>query len=170
VSSRRSNVVFWTVALGLVILAAVLLVVWPPRSHEGQPTPNRRSSPATTTVVQRPRRARLAGTPSRRPVSSPVDRRPRVHVSIAATAGPSWVLIRRGSSSGAVVYEGTLAEGDSVRFTGRMLYARFGAIRNLDVQVGRLSVDLSCYGDRGVILTPDGARPRLASCRRTAGS
>jgi hypothetical protein len=51
------------------------------------------------------------------------------------------------------------------------LYAQFGALHNLDVQVGQVTVDLSCYANHGVLLTQDGAFPKPSeSCLRALGS
>jgi hypothetical protein len=51
------------------------------------------------------------------------------------------------------------------------LYAEFGAVRNLDVRVGRVNVDLSCYANEGVLLTRDGVRPKPSkACLRALGS
>jgi hypothetical protein len=58
-----------------------------------------------------------------------------------------------------------------VVLTGPKLYAEFGALRNLDVYMGRVSVDLSCYANRGVFLTADGVLPRPSkSCLLALGS
>jgi hypothetical protein len=79
--------------------------------------------------------------------------------------------VRRQSTKGRVLYSGTLAQGHSVALAGPKLYAQFGAVSNLDVEVGRVSVDLRCYPSQGVLLTQDGAFPKPSqSCLQTLGS
>ena len=43
----------------------------------------------------------------------------------------TWFSVRRGSSSGAVLYEDTLTAGESKTFTGTRLWVRFGAASNV---------------------------------------
>ena len=72
---------------------------------------------------------------------------------------------------GVCLYDGTLTQGRSVSLAGRKLYAEFGALRNLDVYVGQVSVDLSCSRSRGVFLTKDGVLPKPSeACLRKLGS
>ena len=43
----------------------------------------------------------------------------------------TWVSVQRSSSSGTVLYEGTLAAGESKTFTGTVFWVRFGAASNV---------------------------------------
>jgi hypothetical protein len=54
---------------------------------------------------------------------------------LRATRGESWLMVRRGSESGPLVYEGMLASGRSLRFAGKRLWLRVGAPANLDAEV-----------------------------------
>ena len=107
---------------------------------------------------------------AREAAAKPATRTP-VKLSITASRGPSWILIRRESTTGSVLYDGTLTQGRSVSLAGPKLYAEFGALRNLDVYVGQVSVDLSCSTSRGVFLTEDGVLPKPSeSCLQALGS
>jgi hypothetical protein len=55
---------------------------------------------------------------------------------IRATRGDCWLQVRKGGPAGAVVYEGTLQLGSSMRFTAPGLWVRFGAPWNVDAARG----------------------------------
>jgi hypothetical protein len=62
-------------------------------------------------------------------------------LTLAARRGDCWVELRLGSSTGPVVYEHTLHQGESARFGLRKpLWIRVGAPWNLDATIGRRSV------------------------------
>jgi hypothetical protein len=62
-------------------------------------------------------------------------------LTLIATRGSCWLLVRLGSSSGAVVYEHTLQPGQRVRFgLKHPLWIRTGAPWNLDAAIGRTDV------------------------------
>jgi hypothetical protein len=53
-----------------------------------------------------------------------------------AAPGRCWLLVRRSNAAGQVLYERTLARGDTIRLpVGHALWVRFGAPWNLDVTV-----------------------------------
>jgi cytoskeletal protein RodZ len=54
---------------------------------------------------------------------------------IRATSGPCWLLVRRGGPAGAVLYEGTLEQGNMKRFAPRV-WVRLGAPWNVVVRRG----------------------------------
>jgi len=67
----------------------------------------------------------------------------------------TWVSVRRGSSTGIVLFEGTMAGGSSRTFTGTILALRFGAAANVSAKLngrplalpgGTYSVDVSRNG------------------------
>jgi transcriptional regulator with XRE-family HTH domain len=55
---------------------------------------------------------------------------------VSATRGDCWVQVRRGDSSGAVLYEGTLHQGGALRFGAATLWLRLGAPASVDVTRG----------------------------------
>jgi cytoskeleton protein RodZ len=62
-------------------------------------------------------------------------------LTLAAARGDCWLELRVGSSTGRVVYEHVLHQGESARFGLRKaLWIRLGAPWNLDARIGRRSV------------------------------
>lgn len=145
-----------------------IFIWWPP---PGVVEATRATKTPGTAISKPAAPQRHKGLPIAREAAAKPATRTRVKLSITASRGPSWILIRRESTTGSVLYAGTLTQGRSVVLAGRKLYAEFGALRNLDVYVGQVSVDLSCYANRGVFLTEDGVIPKPSeSCLRAVGS
>lgn len=169
--SRRSSFVFWAAMAAAAAAIPAILILWPVKPQHGAVEATAATKTAGTTVSkaatrQRHKRLRLAKKASTHPAT-----RTRVKLSITASRGPSWILVRRESTNGSVLFVGTLAQGRNVVLAGPKLYARFGAVRNLDVQVGQVNVDLSCYANHGVLLTQNGAFPKpTGSCLQALGS
>jgi len=55
------------------------------------------------------------------------------HPRTAATGAATWLEVRDGSSTGEVLYSGTLEPGASQEFTSTRLWARLGGAANVDV-------------------------------------
>ena len=96
---------------------------------------------------------------------------------ISAARGRCWLSIRNGGPSGAVVYEGVLEQGKSLRFhLGHTLWVRMGRPNALDVSVGGRLVGGLPAVPANVLLTSNGARKRVsaqpaaASASSTAGT
>jgi cytoskeleton protein RodZ len=57
-----------------------------------------------------------------------------VHAVLTASRGPVWLLVRSGSATGTVVYQGVLAQGQTLPLTlSTRMWVRVGAPWNLDV-------------------------------------
>lgn len=74
------------------------------------------------------------------PTSRPAPLRPKrqarqATLVLTAARGPCWLLVHVGSPEGRYLHEGTLEQGESLRFAGRVLWIRLGAPRNLDATV-----------------------------------
>jgi len=84
--------------------------------------------------------------------------RPRVaRIVLAAARGPCWLSVRLGSDTGRLVYEATLEQGRSARFSAPRVWIRIGAPWNLDAILNGKSVRLpGALGN--VIVTPAGVR------------
>ena len=68
-------------------------------------------------------------------------------------------MVRHGSATGALVYESTLEQGQTVRFTAGKLWLRIGAPWNLDAKLnGRLLTGLP-PNTANVLVTATGLRP-----------
>ncbi|HVD50233.1 MAG TPA: RodZ domain-containing protein [Gaiellaceae bacterium] len=117
-------------ALVCVILAATFVVVGaahPGAKHVATPPPA--SVPAAT------HRASVAR-------AAPVSRPKLADVRIEAQRNGSWLEVRRGSSSGAVLYSSVLLPGTQLHFRGPRLWARMGAAGNLSITANGRPVSL----------------------------
>lgn len=66
-----------------------------------------------------------------------------VRLEAGAVGGPSWLQVRRGGAEGKVVWEGILADGDTVNFEGKQFWIRVGDPTNLRLELnGERVVDL----------------------------
>jgi len=79
-----------------------------------------------------------------------------VSLRISAVRGDSWVLIRSGGAGGPLVYVGVIRIGKSVSVTGWRLWARFGALGNLDLRVNGRSVRPNHSGTVDAYVTSTG--------------
>jgi hypothetical protein len=69
--------------------------------------------------------------------ATPVPAQPaataNVRVTIRVNSRSSWLEVRRGSATGAVLFTGELAPGRTLHLAGKRLWARFGAAGNLTI-------------------------------------
>ena len=96
------------------------------RAAFGPPLPHTRVS--TTTPLPAPRRA--------------TQKPGRAQIALVAKRGPCWLSVRLGSNTGRLLYERTLAQGQSVGFSGPRLWIRIGAPWNLDATLNGKRVRL----------------------------
>jgi cytoskeleton protein RodZ len=54
---------------------------------------------------------------------------------LTAAHGPCWLRVQLGSRAGRYLHEGTLEQGQTLRFAGRRLWIRLGAPSNLEASV-----------------------------------
>lgn len=104
----------------------------PPHTRTSTTTP----SPAPAAATPKPSRARIA---------------------LVATRGPCWLSVRLGSPAGRLLYERTLEQGQTVRFSAARLWIRIGAPWNLVATLNGKPVQLP--GSLGnAIATPNDLR------------
>lgn len=122
---RRSTVVVGLTLLTSIVAAGALLSL---NAKPGQAS--RHLKPARTIATSPP----SAPSPSTgRTVVTQAGRLVRLRVS--GVSRGSWVEVRRGSSTGALLYNNVLVGGKSVLFKGPRLWAQFGAAGNLAILV-----------------------------------
>jgi hypothetical protein len=113
---RESNIV--VIALGAITLVTALVIVaWRFGGPENAPV----HGLATATKPQRPAAAipQAAGT---------------ARLELRATRGNSYLLIRKGSALGEILYQGTLERGQKQRFDGQVLWVRLESPKNVLVR------------------------------------
>ncbi len=105
--------VFVVTSAGLLFLAD--------RGQRSVPTPQAGSVGADTPIGEGP----VAGPALVE--SHPAAHDERVALRLSAARASSWVVARRGSADGRVLFRGTLATGRSLRFRGERLWLRLGS-------------------------------------------
>jgi len=108
----------------LVLPAAAILALIGWQLERG--TSHHTTLPPTPTHA--PTKKKTTATPSRVATTAPTTAR----LLLTAARGRCWLLVRRHSASGSLVYESTLAQGQMVRFTAGRLWIRIGAPWSLD--------------------------------------
>jgi hypothetical protein len=79
-------------------------------------------------------------------------------IVLVATRGPCWLSVHLGSATGKAVYEGTLEQGHTARFSSTRLWIRIGAPWNIDATLNGHAVRLpAATGD--VVATPASLSP-----------
>jgi Domain of unknown function (DUF4115) len=147
------------VAVGLA-LAAVGFVVW---GNSTRPRSVSHGPPAGTARKSRshPTPPPGAGTTQDEKASPPKA----IHVILTAARSDSWVEIRRGSSTGRVLFAGVVSEGKSIRVVGRRFWARFGAIGNFDLTVNGRPVHPTFNGTVDALITAAAIRQAQTETR-----
>jgi len=125
------------VGVGLVAAAVGVWLLGTGAGSGGKP-------PLTTAAIATPPAAHhhhVARAPAKpKAAFAPPAARPPA-LELAATRGDCWLELRVGSSTGPVVYEHVLRQGETARFGLRKaLWLRVGAPWNLEAKIGRHSV------------------------------
>jgi cytoskeleton protein RodZ len=143
IRGRRFALSPWLLAVA-VLAASIAVLAWrlsSNGSHPATPAPG----PAQTRAATR---AALPVAP--RTATQPVT---VARIALLATRGPCWLSVHLGSAIGRSVYEGTLEQGRSARFSSTRLWIRIGAPWNLDATLNGKAVQLpASTGD--VVVTP----------------
>jgi hypothetical protein len=112
------------------------------------------------TAFSRPPPQLPASTATPRPAPPTTTKPKSAQIALVAARGPCWLLVRAGSETGRSLYERTLEQGQSVRFSGTRLWIRLGAPWNLDAMLNGKRVQLP-GSIANVVVTPT----RLVSAR-----
>jgi cytoskeleton protein RodZ len=107
-----------------------------------------------------PPTAQLQTTPAKaKPKPKPIVHAAPAFTRISAARGRSWLLVRAGGPNGAVLYEGTLEQGQTKRFRLHpRLWVRMGRPSALDVTLAGKAVDGLPSSPSNLVLTRAGAR------------
>jgi cytoskeleton protein RodZ len=114
------------------------------------------TEPTVPAPAVRPPTSTVRPTPAKIPLPAK-----REHASAAlvltAVRGPCWLLVHRGSRAGRQLHEGTLEEGESLRFVARRLWLRLGAPINLEARLNGKPATLP-DDTANVVVTASGVR------------
>jgi cytoskeletal protein RodZ len=150
---------FVVVALtGIVAVTVLVIVAWQFGTGSDEGSGGESPGVSATTGVEA-----LAALPDA--ASEPVVEEPAapevppgaVEVILNAVRGDVWVGVRAGSSRGELLHEGTLEQGQSVRFARKKLWIQYDAGQHLDVKLGGERVDVP-EGAAILVLSPKGVR------------
>lgn len=149
--SRRPR---WALVAAVAVLAIVAAILgWqlsrPSASPQPPPTTSGTNSGTTTTHK-----------PPKKPPKRPVTALPK-RAALVAARGDVWLELRSGGASGPIIYENTLAQGQTlpVQLAGGPVWIDMGAPWNLDVRLGGKLVSGLPTQVGSVLLTRRGLRP-----------
>jgi cytoskeleton protein RodZ len=120
------------VLAAITIVPVVLISAWSSSGHRATPPPPARS-PATA------RAAKRAAAPG---------------LEITAVHGSSYLAVHLRSASGPVIFEGTVAQGQTEPFAGGRFWFNVSAPENLVIRVRGAKIQIGGYRPRVVTVTP----------------
>ncbi len=85
-----------------------------------------------------------------------VARVPAAYLTVKGVRGASYVAIHRGGPGGPVVFQGTIAKGETQPFKGKSYWLDVSHPENLAITVGGKRVHLAGYRPRVLTVTPNG--------------
>jgi hypothetical protein len=174
--SRRAETVVLLGAGALIVALVALNVMAAQGRFESGGDPQRAAAPATTDEAETGREPTSSETPP--PATEPVETvaaeteavtttetattpetepPPPPKLVLTAARGECYLVVRRGSAEGDVLYEAILPQGGAVDFEGPRLWLRLGASANLDATLDGAPIELP-EGTVDVLVTRAGAR------------
>ena len=129
---RRIETGLVLLALGAIAIVTVVVVgAWSSSARNAPTKPVRKIAAASST-----RRIAVPG------------------LRITAVQGSSYVAVHRGSASGQVVFQGTVARGQTEPFAGTRFWLNVSAPENLVIRVRGVRILIGGYQPRVVTVTP----------------
>jgi hypothetical protein len=155
VSARPPGSLALTAAAAVLALSAVIVGV---RSFGG----NGSAAPAAghSAAAQHPPATSTPTSPSPTTAQTPPPVPVTAHVVLRATPGACWFEARRGSETGPLLAERTLASGETVRFSGRRIWLRLGDPTSAVLRLNAKPVRLAAVADPvNLLVTPRKVTP-----------
>jgi hypothetical protein len=148
--TRTVEANFVAVALAGIVAVTLLVVVAWRIGNEPNPSVPLGNNP-TTTAESRVQGAQGGSKPAKKPKLA--------RLVVRAADGDCWLEIRAGSVTGNLLYQGTLEQGQTLRFARKRIWMVVGAAGNLDATVNGDAVELP--SNASVIVGPRGVRREL---------
>jgi hypothetical protein len=163
-----------TIAVLVAVAAAALLgtslLIWGNFTHLGSSghtaatgtdsTPGRAATTKRREQAQTtPARAGGLDKPKHTKPTPPPPQPKAIRVVLTAARNDSWVEVRTGGSTGRVLFNGVVPEGQSVHIVGRRLWARFGSLGNFDVTIDGRAVHPTLDGTVDTVITAAAIEP-----------
>ena len=137
----QSRVVLLTL-LGIAAVTALVIVAWT-RGEPPSSTPVGLGTSKSTTH-------QTAVPPARRTV--------QVRLLVKASRGPCWLQVHKSSSTGPILFQGTLDQGQKQLFTARKLWITLDRPENLVTVLNGRTRRLPVGGVKTLVVTPRGIR------------
>jgi cytoskeleton protein RodZ len=149
-AARPLGVASFVLALVLLVVSAtVFLTRGGDRSSPAPQTPPTSHAPSSGPTTSPPKTT----TP---PPAVPVSLR----LTVTAATGACWLEARRGSATGRLLVEKTLAQGDAVRLHGQRIWLRLGDPANVQLRLNGRPLPLAATADPiNLLVSRHGARP-----------
>jgi cytoskeletal protein RodZ len=152
--TRVERAVFVLGVLAIAVLGFLVAHLWHRTHAVAPPGTASLSTPAQTSARTRPAAAKIGATAVTGPTTAGATT--SAATSEKTTAAPAagavslvltarvetWIEVRSGSATGAVLYTGMLPVGSSKAFRSRSLWARFGSGGNLSARLDGKSLHL----------------------------
>lgn len=154
--SRRSRLEAQAVLLalaGIVAVTVLVIAAWQIGSSS-EAEPERPGSSASAETV--PEEVTPAPVTTGEPPAEPVT---LASLTVSAAHGASVVEARRGSATGTLLFEGTLARGESQLFEAKRIWLRIGKSQNVELELNGESVPLPGSGPAVLVVTASGVQP-----------
>jgi cytoskeleton protein RodZ len=149
--TRTVEANFVAVALaGIVAVTLLVVVAWRIGNEPNENVPLA-NNPTTTTEE--------SGVQGAQGGSKPAGKAALARLVVRAAEGDCWLEVRAGSVTGNLLYQGTLEQGQTLRFARKRIWMVVGAGGNLDATVNGKAVELP--SNASVIVGPRGARREL---------
>jgi uncharacterized protein DUF4115 len=150
----------WQLVVFATLLIAAAVAAWIVTGYPTSPWNSDRSTarPARPSAAQQRKATPHAVGKKQQPrPSRAVAPTVSTRLSISSADTGSWLEVRRGSATGAVLYSGVLSSGQTLHLSGKRLWARFGAASNLSIRANGRPVSLQ--GTLQGLFTPNGFHP-----------
>jgi hypothetical protein len=118
-----------------------------PTSETIAPTQTATATPTTTAAAPATTTSPLAATTTAPTTAATTSAAATTELVLTASRGDSWLEVRSGSSTGTILYTGTLTAGSTKTFQAASIWVRFGAASNLDASLNgsTLALPLGTY-------------------------
>ena len=140
IATRSIGILRPLIAIAAIVAVVAAVAAWQLGGSSGSPPKQPSEGLAGASTQPGTTTAQAAVTHHRKTHTSARSTAP-VHAILTASRGPVWLLVRSGSATGTVVYQGVLAQGQTLPLTlSKRMWVRVGAPWNLDVTLAGRAV------------------------------
>jgi cytoskeleton protein RodZ len=124
------------IAIAAIVAAVAAVAAWQLDGSSGSPSKQRSEGLAAASTTQHGTTGTQSTVSHHKKKRTHAQPTAPAHAVLTASRGPVWLLVRSGSATGALVYQGVLAQGQTLPLTlSSRMWLRVGAPWNLDVTV-----------------------------------